>query len=226
LLAAKKKIEMAELVPPHAICLLYRRYMKSAIRVPNTTIRMLLVQQIKNGFRRNQTIRSALAQRELIAQAHKDLGILEDERHQRTLYINRFGVVSCLEWEVRRTEWHISPRGTHAYIALFIAATFLALHILTHTKVADDASPEIAKSVEQMALRLECDNPEDLWSQREARMAKSIESIQNQRTLEHRILATFKDAPAPLPHLQNPSGSIRVETALRQRQQMGQPIAA
>ena len=153
---------MAELVPPQAICLLYRRYIKAAVKVPNTTIRMLLVQQIKNGFRRNETIRSALAQRELIAQSHKDLSILEDERHLNTLYINRFGVVSCLEWEVRRTEWHIAPRGMNAYVALIVAGVFFFGTIVLNTKVAEDAAPEICRNVEGMALKLECDKPDQV----------------------------------------------------------------
>lgn len=215
---------MAELVPSDAIILLYRRYLKASIRVPNTTIRMLLVQQIKNGFRRNQTVRSALAQRELIAQAQKDLAILEDDRHQRTLYINRFGVVSCLEWEVRRTEWHISPRGHNAYMAFFILAGYLVFHVLTHTRSVENAAPEISKSVDGMALRLEVDNPDDIWAKREERHRRSMEQLQAQRTLEHRILSTFEDAPrprdAPLPHMQNPTGSRRTEHQLRQRHEM------
>jgi len=210
---------MSELVPPQAICLLYRRYIKAAVRIPNTTIRMLLLQQIKNGFRRNQSIQSALAQRELIAQAHKDLAIIEDDRHQRTLYINRFGVVSCLEWEVRRTEWFLSPKGSHAYIGLIVCSLALMLHVVTHTKVAEDAAPHIAQQVDQMAMRLECDNPEDLWKQREEKMQRSITQLQNQRQLEHRILATFKDAPEQfvLPTLTNASGSAREDFKLNVR---------
>ena len=40
-------------------------------------------------------------------------------------------------------------------------------------------------------------------------MANSIDGLQRQRTLEHRILMNFKDAPTPLPTLQNPSVGMR-----------------
>ena len=219
---------MSELVPPQAICLLYRRYIKAAVRIPNTTIRMLLLQQIKNGFRRNQSIQSALAQRELISQSHKDLAIIEDDRHQRTLYINRFGVVSCLEWEVRRTEWFLSPKGSNAYLALIFVSMSMIIHVITHTKVAEDAAPHISKQVDQMAMRLECENPDDLWKVREQNMANSVSALQHQRELEHRILATFKDAPEPvaLPNMQNPSGSGREASKLRTRNEhLNQPPA-
>lgn len=222
---------MAELVPSDAVLLLYRRYLKAAVRVPNGTIRMLLMQQVKNGFRRNIGVRSPLAQRELISASHKDLAILEDDRHQPTLYINRFGVVSCMEWECRRTEWHLSPKGDKIYKAFFLFATWLMTHIMTQTQFVEDAHPDIAKTVDMMAMKLECDNPDDLWQRREKQYAQMVEGIRRQRTLEDRILTTFHDAPEavermPLPTLANPTGSRRIEAVQRPMGPTPNPEAA
>ena len=204
----------SELIPSEVVLLLYRRYLKASVLVPNQVIRTLLLQQVRKGFRQHQHMRSALAQRECIAQAQKDLQILEDERHAKTLYINRFGVVSCLEWELRRTEWHISPMGQRIF-SVFASVCFAAiLYIMINTKTVEEYAPDIAKTVDMMAMKLEVDNPEELWAKREQDMLRQIETQHRVRSLEERILTTFKDAPEAAylpqqPTLQNPSGSLR-----------------
>ncbi len=205
---------MSELVPAEAVALLYRRYLKGAARVPNGTIRILLTQQIRSGFRRNRSIKSALAQRELIKQAHADLHILEDERHSRTLYINKFGVVSCLEWEVRRTEWHLSPRSLRSVQVLCFVTMLIAYRLLTASQMIDEACPDISETVELMAAKLEVDDTADLWGRREEDIKRHIGSVDRMRTLEGRILTNFQEAPqsyqtTPLPTLKNPTGSHR-----------------
>jgi hypothetical protein len=210
--AAKAK-PMAELVPKDAVVLLYRRYLRSSLRVPNTTIRHLLLAQIRTGFRRNRSVKSALAQRELIHNAHKDLGILEDERHSRTLYINRFGVVSCLEWEVRRTEWFIHPKGERWYQVLLALGFFFFFHAITHVQMVDDACPDITETVELMAAKMEVDDPADLWKLRQKQTTNHLEQLTLNRDLEARILETFSNVPhgasTPLPTMKAPTGTLR-----------------
>lgn len=203
----------SELIPGEVVLLMYRRYLKSAIKVPNQVIRSLLLQQVRKGFRQHMHMRSALAQRECIAQAQKDLQILEDERHARTLYINRFGAVSCLEWELRRTEWYISPTGQRVF---FVFAGFMFAffgYIMIFTQRVEEFAPDIAQTVDLMAMKLEVDNPQQLWEKRERDTNRQIETAFRVRTLEERILSTFENAPNPQlpdqPTLQNPNGSIR-----------------
>ena len=215
---------MSELLPREAICLLYRRYLRGAMKCHNTTIKLLLIQQIRNGFRRNQNIRSAAVQRELIEQANRDLMILEDERHNRTLYINRFGAVSCLEWETRRTEWHFAEYG---FIGIQIWCFFMLMICLqmayTATRV-ENLNPDIAKCVDMMTMKLETDNVEDYFKKKDAEMKRHIEQVQATRNLEHRILATFKDAPddpsnwrGNQPSLTNPTANLARENQMRPR---------
>ncbi|KPA84801.1 putative mitochondrial hypothetical protein [Leptomonas pyrrhocoris] len=201
---------MPALVPSDAVTLLYRRYLKAANRIPNVTIRMLLLQQIRSGFRRNRAISSASAQRELINQAHKDLAVLEDDRLSRTLYINRLGLVSCLDWEVRRTEYNFRPE-TQSYLAAWLLGGFLfLLMIVLHTERIEKQRPDIAQMVDYMAMRLEADSPEELRELRDRQMRDSLDQRQFQVSLEQRILMTFHDAPnAPAPSLRNPDGSLR-----------------
>ena len=204
----------SELVPSEVILLLYRRYLKSAVKVPNQVIRSLLLQQIRSGFRQHRTMRSALAQRECIAAAQKDLNIIEDERHSRTLYVNRFGTVSCLEWEMRRTEWHVSPVGQRAWMVFAMCIFSIGLWMVTHTYRVEDFCPDIAQTVELMAMKMEVDNPEQLAVKREADMLRQIDQHMRVRSLEERILANFKDAPSGYfapeqPTLNNPTGSLR-----------------
>ncbi|KAG5496282.1 hypothetical protein JKF63_02583 [Porcisia hertigi] len=203
---------MSALVPSDAVALLYRRYIKAANRVPNVTIRMLLMQQVRTGFRRNRNITSASAQRELVNQAHKDLVVLEDDRLSRTLYINRLGLVSCLDWEVRRTEYNFRPE-TQSYLAVFLICGFGCLFmVFLHTEKLETQRPDIAKMVDYMAMRLEASSPEELRTIREHQIRHALEQRQNQVSLEHRVLATFYDAPnAPVPSLRNPEGSLRYE---------------
>ncbi|CCW67702.1 unnamed protein product [Phytomonas sp. Hart1] len=186
---------MSALVPSDAVALLYRRYLKSANRIPNVTIRMLLIQQIRSGFRRNRTIRSAPAQRELISQAHKDLNILEDDRLSRTLYINRLGLVSCLDWEVRRTEYNFAPE-THIIISVLLSFAFVLFAIMIfNSKRIEEYRPDIANMVDLMAMRLEGDSIEELKALRQQQVRNGLERLEHQLSLEQRVLATFHEAP-------------------------------
>jgi hypothetical protein len=203
----------SELIPSEVVLLMYRRYLKSAVRVPNQVIRSILLQQIRKGFRQHMTMRSALAQRECIAQAQKDLQILEDERHARTLYINRFGAISCLEWELRRTEWHITPTGqrfTYIVGGILFALFFT---IIYRTKPVEEFAPDITETVNLMAAKLEVDDITQLQAKREADFMRQFETQKRVRSLEERVLANFHDAPANLapvaPSLVNPTGSLR-----------------
>ncbi|GET91565.1 hypothetical protein, conserved [Leishmania tarentolae] len=203
---------MSALVPSDAVALLYRRYLKATNRIPNVTIRMLLLQQIRSAFRRNRNIKSASAQRELINQAHKDLAVLEDDRLSRTLYINRLGLVSCLDWEVRRTEYNFRSE-TQSYLAVFLIFGFSLLIIaFLHTERLETKRPDIAQMVNYMAMRLEAESPEELKEVRERQIRNSLEQRQHQVSLEQRVLATFYNAPnMPAPSLRNPEGSLRYE---------------
>ncbi|CCW60416.1 unnamed protein product [Phytomonas sp. EM1] len=186
---------MSALVPSDAVALLYRRYLKASNRIPNVTIRMLLIQQIRSGFRRNRTIQSASAQRELINQALKDLNILEDERLSRTLYINRLGLVSCLDWEVRRTEYNFAPETHYIWsTVLTLAFTIFAIMIF-NSKGIEEHRPDIADMVDLMAMRLEGDSLEELKALREQQIRNSLETRERQLSLEQRVLATFHEAP-------------------------------
>eukprot|EP00760_Papus_ankaliazontas_P031511 PhM_4_TR5319/c0_g1_i2/m.81918 len=113
------------MIPKSAVVHLYRRYLKAAIKVPNPTIRMLLLQQVRAGFRRHRFVVSGVAQRELINQAFKDLEIIEDERLSRTLFINRYGAISCLE-----CTWPMSSAGCSCLCSL---ALFLTQNRLSST---------------------------------------------------------------------------------------------
>jgi hypothetical protein len=193
------------------VCLVYRRYLKATNKIPNVTIRMLLLQQIRFGFRRNQTLVSPAAQRELVRQAHKDLGILEDERLSRTLYINKLGMVSCLDWEVRRTEFHMNPRLRSILNVMFaIFFSVVAMLALSLEPVAS-AHPEINQMVSAMALRLEGETYEDVQALREQQYLGTVERQQHRVSLEGRILSTFYDAPtyAQQPSLRYPDGVVR-----------------
>nr|CAJ2479110.1 unnamed protein product [Leishmania braziliensis] len=203
---------MSALVPRDAVALLYRRYLKATNRIPNVTIRMLLLQQIRTGFRRNRSITSVSAQRELINQAHKDLTVLEDDRLSRTLYINRLGLVSCLDWEVRRTEYNFRPE-TQSYLAAFLICGFTFLFIVfLYTENLETQRPDIAQMVDYMAMRLEAESPEELKEIRERQIRNSLEQRQHQVSLEQRVLATFYNSPnVPPPSLRNPEGSLRYE---------------
>jgi hypothetical protein len=202
---------MSALLPQEAVCLVYRRYLKATNKIPNVTIRMLLLQQIRFGFRRNQTLVSPAAQRELVRQAHKDLGILEDERLSRTLYINKLGMVSCLDWEVRRTEFHMNPRLIGILNILFaVFFSIVAMLALSLEPVAS-AHPEINQMVSAMALRLEGETYEDVQALREQQYLGTVERQQHRVSLEGRILSTFYDAPtyAQQPSLRYPDGVVR-----------------
>lgn len=187
---------MSALVPSDAVTLLYRRYLKAANRIPNVTIRMLLLQQVRAGFRRNSNITSASAQRELINQAHKDLMVLEDDRLSRTLFINRLGMVSCLDWEVRRTEYNFSQESEYV-IGFLLLCGFIFLGILAmKSERIENKRPDIAKMVDLMAMRLEADTPEELAAIRERQARNMLETRQHQLSLEDRVLATFYEAPS------------------------------
>ncbi|RNF27304.1 uncharacterized protein Tco025E_00496 [Trypanosoma conorhini] len=205
---------MSALLPAEAVTLLYRRYLKSANRIPNVTIRMLLLQQIRSGFRRNKGITSPSAQRELISQAHKDLQVLEDERLSRTLYINRLGLVSCLDWEVRRTEYNFTPE-TQYFLSVYLIIGFLFIAVVvTSVKPLEARQPEINALVGAMAMRLEAESPEQLRKVREEQIRSGLESQAHQMSLEQRVLATFHEAPKVKvlpPSLQNPNGALRYE---------------
>jgi hypothetical protein len=203
----------SELIPTEVVLLMYRRYLKAAIKVPNQVIRSLLLQQVRKGFRQHMYMRSALAQRECIAQAQKDLQILEDERHAKSLYINRFGAVSCLEWELRRTEWHVTPAGQRIFFAFAGVMFSFFFYLALFTQRVEEYAPDITQTVDLMAMKLEVDNPQQLWEKRERDMQRQIDTAFRVRTLEERILSNFENAPfAHLPDqptLQNPNGSIR-----------------
>lgn len=201
---------MAALLPSEAVCLVYRRYLKSANKIPNVTIRMLLLQQIRFGFRRNSSLTSVAAQRELVRQSQKDLSILEDDRLSRTLYINKLGMVSCLDWEIRRTEYHVSQKSMiFLNVLFFVGFTSIAL-MLWNIEPVESAHPEINKMVQAMALRLEGDTIDDVRAQRAAYYNSSMERQQNRVSLEGRILSNFHDAPfAQQPTLRHPDGLVR-----------------
>ncbi|KAG8341920.1 putative Complex 1 protein (LYR family) [Trypanosoma vivax] len=205
---------MSALLPRQAVALLYRRYLKAANSIPNVTIRMLLLQQIRSGFRRNRNIASPSAQRELINQAHKDLQVLEDERLSRTLYINRLGLVSCLDWEVRRTEYNFAPESQHFIIAFLIIGFSFIGYIIMNAKPVEVRHPEISAMVGAMAMQLEASSPEELSKIREQQVRSALERQQHRLSLEHRILATFHDAPkvniSP-PSLRHPYGVVSRE---------------
>lgn len=207
---------MTSLLPPEAVCLVYRRYLKSANKIPNVTIRMLLLQQIRYGFRRHQALANPQAQIELVKQAHKDLAVLEDDRLSRTLYINKLGMVSCLDWEVRRTEYHMSPR-VKSFMTIFLGTGFMCMFILVaNARQVEDSSPEIARMVEAMALRLEADSPEEILKIRERQVMTGIERKRHRINLEDRILSTFNDAPnanIQQPTLRYPDGIVRTRSA-------------
>lgn len=204
---------MSELIPGEVVLLMYRRYLKSAVRVPNQVIRSILLMQIRKGFRQHMHMRSALAQRECIAQAQKDLMILEDERHARTLYINRFGAISCLEWELRRTEWHISPVGQRVGFMIMGMLGILFGTIIARTQPVEDFAPDITETVNLMAAKLEVDDLSQLQAKREADIMRQYDTQKRVRSLEERILAKFHDAPEryvpSMPTLVNPTGSLR-----------------
>ncbi|CUG93232.1 Hypothetical protein, putative [Bodo saltans] len=202
---------MSALLPQEAVCLVYRRYLKATNKIPNVTIRMLLLQQIRFGFRRNQTLVSPAAQRELVRQAHKDLGILEDERLSRTLYINKLGMVSCLDWEVRRTEYHVNPRVARVVHIMAGVMGIMLIVLISNIEKVDDAYPEIKKMVGSMALRLEGETYEDVQALREQQYLGTMERQQHRISLEGRILSTFHDAPtfAQQPSLRYPDGMVR-----------------
>ncbi|EPY29508.1 hypothetical protein STCU_04513 [Strigomonas culicis] len=206
---------MSALVPSDAVALLYRRYLKAANRIPNVTIRMLLLQQIRAGFNRNKSLTSPSAQRELINQAHKDLQVLEDDRLSRTLYINRLGLVSCLDWEVRRTEYNFKPE-TQSFVALLLVIGFsVVFMIIYHAERIEQKRPDIAQMVNLMSMRLEADSVEELQQQREREVRSMLERKAHQRGLEQRILTTFYQAPmvdVPAPSLRNPSGAALYTT--------------
>nr|CCC96041.1 unnamed protein product [Trypanosoma congolense IL3000] len=205
---------MSALLPSGAVTLLYRRYLKAANSIPNVTIRMLLLQQIRSGFRRNRGITSPSAQRELISQAHKDLQVLEDERLSRTLYINRLGLVSCLDWEVRRTEYNFSPES-QSFISVFLILGFLFIGFLAmNAKPVEKRHPDISAMVGAMAMRLEANSPEELREIREKQIRTGLARQQHRLSLEHRVLATFYDAPNVRlmpPSLRNPNGLVSDE---------------
>lgn len=186
---------MSALVPSEAVALLYRRYLKAANSVPNVTIRMLLLQQIRSGFYRHRSITSASAQRELIKQAHKDLQILEDERLSRTLFINRLGIVSCLDWEVRRTEYNFTP-GAQIFMTVFLTLGFLGLGTLWwNAERIEKKRPDVAEMVDTMAMRLEANSVFDLKKLRGRQEYNVLEREREQARLEQRVLETFYDAP-------------------------------
>ncbi len=190
-----------EMIPNQVILGIYRRYLKSALLCTNPTIRGVLLSQIKGGFAKNRFLRSPVAQRELVAQAHRDLQILEDERHTRTLYLNKFGQVSCMEWELRRTEWHFFPNGYKFMTVISFSGAYFCLFILMNTQREDTANPEIAKTVDYMAIKLEVDDPKMFRAKRQNDLLRHLEDLDRSSDLEKRILMTFKNSPASLDQL-------------------------
>jgi hypothetical protein len=202
------------LVPAPVVANVYRRYLKSISKIPNVTIRMLLLQQVRTGFRRNAGLFNPLAQRDLLSQAQKDLQILEDSRLQRTLYITKFGSVSCIDWELRRTEYHFSPKSRFAMLAFIIFGYSVIASLLWRAQKMEDAFPDIAKVVDTMALQLEADSEEEALQNRVKQVKATIETLNRQMELEESILSTFHGAPQKgmLPSLQNPAASRRYES--------------
>lgn len=186
---------MSALVPSDAVALLYRRYLKAANTIPNVTLRMLLLQQIRSGFARNMTICSPAAQHELVEQAHKDLQILEDERLARTLYINRLGLVSCLDWEVRRTEYHFRPQVKYAVIAFLSVWYVFFFMVFFYSKKIDKAHPDIASMVDSMRMRLEAGSAEEMHEMLKLRAQNNAAQHQQRVDLEERIFASFYNVP-------------------------------
>lgn len=208
----------SQLVPSQVVACLYRRYLKAATKIPNATIRMLLLTQVRSGFRGQRLLTSAITQREIIEQAHKDLAILEDERHVRTLYINRFGNVSCMEWEMRKTEWHFTQKAQWFYTTFLSLGFAFFAYILINVRMVDDANPQIAKSVELMAAKMEVEDPRRLSELRARQVRNSLESKKRRDELELRILSTFQEVPEEtsrdlqLPTLRNPNAAPYIRT--------------
>ncbi len=201
------------LVPAPVVSNLYRRYLKSIAKIPNITIRMLLLQQVRSGFRKNIGLANPHAQKDLLSQAQKDLQVLEDERLQRTLYITRFGSVSCIDWELRRTEYHFAPKSRFAVLTFLFLGYGLLITLIWNAQPIEDAFPDITKVVDAMALQLEADSPEEARANRQKQIAATIDTLERQMELEQRILTTFQGAPQSglVPSLQNPSASRRYE---------------
>ena len=175
--------------------MLYRRYLKAANQIHNITIRMLLVQQVRQSFRRHASVKAATAQRELILQAHKDLAVLEDDRLQKTLFINKIGMVSCLDWEHRRTEFHFDPRGEKYLWALLWGVAMLVATIFLGMKPLETVNPSAADAVDILAQKLHASSPEEYRKQEEARIRGMLGTSRRQADLQHRILTSFDGAP-------------------------------
>jgi hypothetical protein len=195
---------MSALLPNQAVVLLYRRYLKASNKVTNATIRLLLINQVRLGFRRSKGVADPTIQRELVNQAHKDLQILEDERLSRTLFINKLGMVSCLDWEVRRTEYHFSPKIKMVINGGAVIVLFTLIAMCFSASTAEETSPDWIRAVDAMAARLEGNSPEEVLRRRKERYERVVEGHQRGLTLEERILATFDGAPAPPPSIRNP----------------------
>ena len=176
--------------------MLYRRYLKAANQINNVTIRLLLVQQVRQSFRRHATVKAPTAQRELILQAHKDLAVLEDDRLQKTLFINKIGMVSCLDWEHRRTEYHFDPRGEKYLWGLLWVLAGLLVTIFLGMKPLREANPAAAEAVDVLAAKLHASSPEEYQQQEEARIRGMLSTSRRQADLQNRILTSFEGAPA------------------------------
>ena len=189
---------MSALVPADAVCMLYRRYLKSANNITNITMRMMLTQQIRNSFRRHSNVRSAAAQRELIVQAHKDLAILEDSRLQRSLYINRLGMVSCIDWESRHTEFHLDPSIMQLLFCV-LAVIFLGFNALPFfAERPEDLMPDSARAVDMMIARAHGSEDLAAYAEKEReRIEGMLSTSQRQRALQRSIFTTFEDSPHP-----------------------------
>lgn len=200
------------LVPVEVVANVYRRYVKSVNRIPNMTIRLLLLHQIRSGFRKNAHVTNHNAQKELLVQAQKDLQILEDDRLSRTLYITRFGHVSCIDWELRRTEYHIEPRARTTVVMFLVIVYSIAVYAWFNTSRIDKSHPDIAKLVDQMAIRLEGGDENEIRERTRKSVLRNIDTIDKRLDLEHRILSTFSNVPSgAVPTLTNPEGYRRAQ---------------
>ena len=186
---------MSALIPAPAVCIVYRRYLKSATKIPNSTIRLLLIQQIRAGFRRNTSVFTPEAQRELINQSFKDLHILEDERLSRTLFINRVGMVSSIDWEVRRVQYNFSEDTMLPVMLVTWLFMGMMIYAFLTAQRLENTYPELNDLVFGMRLRLEGSNPEEIVQKREKDVRNQLEQRRTRDELECRILSNFQNIP-------------------------------
>lgn len=185
------------LIPASAVCLLYRRYLKASARIPNATVRMLLLSQVRSEFRSKADITTVNAQRELVSKAMSDLNVLEDERLAKTLFINETGAVSCIDWEMRRTQEgiEIERKGINMLLIMVVIGAAILAEAMSTMQTPTQKYPKIANVVDAMAQRLEGSTPEEVREKRERAVLETRGMMHGRAELQDRIYRTFDRAP-------------------------------